>query len=240
MPFENNRDTVSGARLLSRLRLAGAALVAALLLPAAAAHAAGYQNPFSGEQPIVGRTDMGVDVCLSAGQPILAAGSGVVVGIQRNWYEREPYIWYELTDGPDAGRYVYVAEQIDHLARVGQVLAPGDVVGRYARKGTCIETGWSTADGETLAAATTGYKEGEVTTAGASFAHFLISLGVPGDFEVVAARATGTKRSRRRRRRPVVVAPPGGAPVTASPVAAAPVPLPTGPLPVPAPPVPLA
>lgn len=238
MPFETHALSPRG-RLVSRLRLAGAALVAAILLPAAAAHAAGYENPFSGEQPFVGRTDMGVDVCLTAGQPILAAGNGVVVGIQRNWFEHEPYIWYELTDGPDAGRYVYVAEQIDHLARVGQALAPGDVVARYAKKGTCLETGWSTAGGETLAAATTGYTEGQVTTAGVSFARFLMSLGVQGDFELVAARAARVKRShrRKRRRRPVVAKPSSGTP---APVVASPVPLAPGPLPAPAAPVPLA
>jgi hypothetical protein len=37
-------------------------------------------------------------------------------------YAGEPYIWYQLTDGSDAGRYIYVAEQIDHLAAIGQTL----------------------------------------------------------------------------------------------------------------------
>src|SRR5206468_13009719 len=118
--------------------------------------ASAYQNPFAAEQPYVGRTDMGVDVCLSPGDPIRAVGNGVVVGVMRNWFEKQPYIWYQLTAGPDAGRYTHIAEQINHLAPVGSTLQAGDVVARYAAKGTCIEIGWSAANGATLAQATTG------------------------------------------------------------------------------------
>jgi hypothetical protein len=122
-----------------------------------------YQDPFSGEEPYVGRTD-----------------------------------------GDNAGRYVYVAEQITNLARIGQTVRAGDVVARYARKGTCIETGWSTATGATLAQATTGYTEGDVTVAGVSFARFLISLGVPGTFDLVPAHATRSRPTKKHRghRRP--------------------------------------
>jgi hypothetical protein len=155
------------------------------LLSAGTAHAGGgYQNPFDGNTYYTGRTDMGVDFCLSTGDPIRAVGAGVVVGIQHDWYKQQPYIWYQLTAGPEAGRYVYVAEQIDHLAHIGQTLKAGDVVARYAKKGTCLETGWSEADGETTASATTGYTEGQVTKAGVSFARFLISVNVQGTFEL--------------------------------------------------------
>lgn len=163
------------------------ALVATLALAAAhGARAAGpYLSPFSGERYLTGRTDMGVDFCLDPGEAIRAVGSGVITGVMRDWFERQPYVWYELTSGPDAGRYVYVAEQIHVLVRPGQAVKPGQPIARYLRKGTCIETGWSAADGETLAAATTGYREGQVTRAGVSFARFLISLGVQGSFELV-------------------------------------------------------
>jgi hypothetical protein len=184
---------VPGAGRLARWRTGALIVSALMLLPAAAAQASAYENPFTADSVVVGRTDMGVDACLAAGDPIRAVGGGVVVGVIPNWYEHQPYIWYELTSGPDAGRYVYVAEQIDHLAKVGQTLSAGDVVARFAATGTCIETGWSTASGETTAAATTGYSEGEVTDAGVSFAHFLISIGVPGQFELTPTRtATNT------------------------------------------------
>lgn len=80
------------------------------------------------------------------------------------------------------------------------------MIARYARKGSCIETGWSTADGETLADATTGYTEGEATVAGVSFARFLISVGVQGQFDLVAAKAarsTSKPAKTHRRKHPV-------------------------------------
>src|SRR5438270_13524374 len=122
----------------ARALLTIAMLAVVLIAGAASARAAtAYQNPFNAEAPYVGRTDMGVDVCLSPGDPIRAVGNGVVVGIMRNWFEKQPYIWYRLTGGPSAGRYVYVAEQIKHLAPIGSTLQAGDVVARYAGKGTC-------------------------------------------------------------------------------------------------------
>jgi hypothetical protein len=187
--------------------LVAAPLVAAPLVAVASAQSAPtpYRKPFSGEQPYVGRTDMGVDLCLSPGDPVRAVGDGVVAGIMRNWAGREPYLWYELTGGADAGRYVYVAEQITNLARVGQTLRAGDVVARYARKGTCIETGWSTASGATLAQATTGYTDGEVTVAGVWFARFLISLGVQGTFDLIPAHTSRVKPTQKHRGTPVRV-----------------------------------
>jgi hypothetical protein len=52
------------------------------------------------------------------------------------------------------------------------------VLARFAPSGSCIETGWATRSGWTLAQTTTGYKEGQVTSAGRSFGQFLYSLGV--------------------------------------------------------------
>jgi hypothetical protein len=177
-----------------------ATLILLLLVPAKSAYAQGaYTNPFAGDNYYVGRTDMGVDVCLSPGDPIRAVGNGVVVGVIHNWYKGQPYIWYQLTSGPNTGRYVYVAEQIAHLARIGQVLRPGQPIARYAARGTCIETGWSASSGWTWAQATTGYHEGQATAAGVSFAHFLISLGVQGNFELTASAAKAHKKHKRPR-----------------------------------------
>lgn len=175
-------------------------LAAALTLGrAAGAYAAGaYESPFAGDTSYyVGRTDMGVDVCLRRGEPIRAIGSGVITGVIRDWYAHEPYIWYELTSGPDSGRYVYVAEQITGLARVGQAVRRGQPVARFARRGTCIETGWASASGWTLAQVTTGYTEGQVTDAGVSFARLLISLGVRGNFELVPTKPSSPARGHR-------------------------------------------
>ena len=150
----------------------------------------GYVNPLRGDRYILGRTDMGVDFCLKRGEPIFALGDGLVVGISPDWFVGQPYVWFQLLDGPDAGRYVYVAEQIRKLPRVGAWLTAGQRIALYRRFGTCIETGWSAGDGATMAQATTGYHEGQVTKAGVSFARFLMSLGVRGRFELMPTHGT--------------------------------------------------
>lgn len=172
------RTLVSWA--VNRPKAAGAVvLMTAMLIAGGGAQAASaYMNPFAGDTVRVGRIDMGVDVCLAPGDPIRAIGAGVVVGHLSNWYAGQPYLWYRLTYGPDAGRYVYVAEEINHLAPVGTHFLRGAVLARFAPSGSCIETGWSTASGWTVAQRTSGYKEGQVTPAGVSFARFLTWLGV--------------------------------------------------------------
>ncbi len=190
-----------------RVLACAAALISIVLIPAASANAqAAYQNPFAGESYYTGRTDMGVDLCLEKGEPIRAIGDGVVVGIMHDWYAGQPYLWYQLTGGPYAGRYVYIAEQIWHLAHVGQVLHAGDVVARYAPKGSCIETGWSASSGWTLAQSTTGYKEGQRTVAGVAFARFLQSLGVQGPFELVPSATDARAKKHKKHRKHTVKA----------------------------------
>jgi hypothetical protein len=170
-----------------RLGRQGAILIAALLLTGVGAQAASaYANPFRGDTYRTGRTDMGVDFCLAPGEPIRAIGYGVVTGISPNWYAGQPYLWYRLNRGPLAGRYVYVAEQITPLVQVGQRVARGEVIARFASHGTCIESGWGTASGWTLAQATTGYHESQRTSAGVSFARLLMRLGVHGPFQLTA------------------------------------------------------
>lgn len=191
--WDGSRSGADTRRVLRRLR--GILVVAVVLVaPGVAQATSGYVSPFSTSY-YVGRTDMGVDLCLSAGDPIRAIGDGVVAGIEQNWFEKQPYIWYELTSGPEAGHYVYVAEQITRLARVGETISAGQTIAVYAKRGTCIETGWSAADGATLAASTTGYREGEVTPAGVSFARFLIGLGLQGTFEITPSETQPVSRA---------------------------------------------
>jgi hypothetical protein len=123
------------------------------------------------------RTDQGVDAQLPVGAPILAPGSVKILAIIPNWYAGQPLVYFELLDGPDAGRVQYVAEQITHIARPGSILAQGQTIATYAKSGTAIEYGWSTPNGITLARATTGYEEGEVTPAGRSMRVWLNGIG---------------------------------------------------------------
>jgi hypothetical protein len=123
------------------------------------------------------RTDQGVDAQLPVGAPILAPGTVKILAIEPNWYAGQPLVYFELLDGPDAGRVQYVAEQITKIAPAGTILQRGQPIARYASTGTAIEYGWSTPNGITLARATTGYEEGQVTPAGRSIREWLNHLG---------------------------------------------------------------
>ncbi len=123
------------------------------------------------------RTDQGVDASMPVGAPILAPCTVKVLAIIPGWYAGQPLVYYELLAGPDAGRVQYVAEQITDIAPPGTVLAQGQAIARYASSGTSIEFGWSTLNGVTLARATTGYEEGQVTPAGRSIRAWLNGLG---------------------------------------------------------------
>lgn len=123
------------------------------------------------------RTDQGVDAQLPVGAPILAPCTVKILAIIPDWYAGQPLVYFELLDGPDAGRVQYVAEQITGIAPAGAILQQGQTIARYAASGTGIEYGWSTADGTTLAVATSGYEEGEITPAGRSMRAWLNALG---------------------------------------------------------------
>jgi hypothetical protein len=123
------------------------------------------------------RTDQGVDAQLPVGAPILAPCQVKVLAIEPDWYAGQPLVYFELLDGPDAGKVQYVAEQITDIAPGGTILQQGQAIARYASRGTAIEYGWSTINGITLARATTGYEEGEITPAGTNMRNWLNSLG---------------------------------------------------------------
>jgi hypothetical protein len=123
------------------------------------------------------RTDQGVDATMPVRAPILAPCKVKVLAIIPDWYAGQPLVYFELLDGPDAGKVQYVAEQITDIAPAGIILQQGQTIARYAASGTAIEYGWSTLNGVTLARATMGYEEGEVTPAGQSMRAWLNSLG---------------------------------------------------------------
>src|SRR5581483_2337891 len=101
----------------------------------------------------------------------------------------QPIMWWRLDSGPDAGKLVYLAEQITPLVSPGGHVRANQAVARYAASGTGIEMGWAApGDGVTLAQAT---GEGAFPTqAGLSFRAFLSGLahgklvggGGPGAF----------------------------------------------------------
>ena len=146
-----------------------------LELIAAPVTSATYINPLR-YVTVWGRTDQGVDAAMPVGAPILAPSKVKVLAIIPDWFAGQPLVYFELLNGPDAGKVQYVAEQITNIAPVG-ILQQGQVIARYAASGTNIEYGWSTLNGVTLARATTGYEEGQVTPAGRSVRAWLNGLG---------------------------------------------------------------
>jgi hypothetical protein len=147
-----------------------------LELVSVAVNSAGYIDPLQFVN-VWGRTDQGVDATMPVGAPILAPSAVKILAIVPNWFAGQPLVYFELLDGPQAGQIQYVAEQITSIARPGLTLAQGQVIARYAASGTAIEYGWSTINGITLARATTGYEEGQVTPAGSYMRAWLNSLG---------------------------------------------------------------
>jgi len=123
------------------------------------------------------RTDQGVDANLPVGAPILAPCPVKILAVIPDWYAGQPLVYFELLNGADAGKVQYVAEEITSIAPPGTILSQGQAIARYAAHGTGIEYGWSTPNGVTLAVATTGYEEGQVTPAGRSIRAWLNALG---------------------------------------------------------------
>jgi hypothetical protein len=123
------------------------------------------------------RTDQGVDATMPVGAPILAPCPVKILAVIPDWYAGQPLVYFELLNGPQAGQVQYVAEEITAIAPPGTILQQGQAVARFAAHGTGIEYGWSTPNGVTLAVATTGYEEGQVTAAGRSIRNWLNKLG---------------------------------------------------------------
>jgi hypothetical protein len=137
---------------------------------------AGYINPLRYVNHWE-RTDQGVDANMPIGAPILAPGKIKILAVEPDWYAGQPLVYWELLDGRQAGKVQFVAEQITDIAKPGLILQQGQVIARYAARGTGIEFGWSTPNGTTLAVATSGYEEGQVTPAGVWMRQWLNSLG---------------------------------------------------------------
>lgn len=125
----------------------------------------------------LGRTDQGVDVTGSG--PVLALGSGKVLQTLNPGWPGGGFIVIAL-DNPIAGHgYYYTAENIAPAVTPGQHVTAGQVIGHARGTSPYLELGWAAGPpnvGESLARATTGYTEGQVTPAGQDFRSVLTSL----------------------------------------------------------------
>lgn len=141
-----------------------------------------YLNPFRNVGALVPeRVDQGVD--FSGSGPVYALGDGIVTNATAysgGWHGG--WITYQLTDGPDAGLMVYLAENVTPTVVVGQHVTPSTVIGNMFEGGDGIETGWSQASG--LSAESQLTEAGAIggggpfpTLVGVNFDELLVSLG---------------------------------------------------------------
>ena len=70
------------------------------------------------------RTDQGVDAAMPIGAPILAPCRVKILAIIPGWYAGQPLVYFELLDGPDAGKVQYVAEQIRSEEHTSELQSP--------------------------------------------------------------------------------------------------------------------
>jgi murein DD-endopeptidase MepM/ murein hydrolase activator NlpD len=119
-----------------------------------------YANPFADVPParlVPERIDMGVDYADGRADPIVALGDATInyAGPDPGWMHGNS-INYTLTDGPYAGRYVYVAESVTPTVRTGQHVVAGQAIATFAEPNTHgIETGWAAGPGLVVAKAST-------------------------------------------------------------------------------------
>jgi hypothetical protein len=94
------------------------------------------------------------------------------------------WITYRLTDGPDAGLLVYVAEDVRPAVSAGQHVTPSTVIANMFNGYDGIETGWAqpsglSAESELPQAGGIGGNGPFPTRIGLNFDELLRSLGVP-------------------------------------------------------------
>ena len=150
-----------------------------------AAEDGGYRNPL---RAIVGlqaqRVDQGVDY--SGAGPVYALGDGVVTNTTNAGWPGGAFISYRLTDGPAAGRYVYVAENVRPKVTIGQVVTTQTVLGILVDAAPDMETGWANPPGLGDAAAGAAGQWSASTDAmslptayGVNFSQLMAALGAP-------------------------------------------------------------
>lgn len=145
-----------------------------------------YANPLRGVVNLAPeRIDQGVDYGGSG--PVYAIGDGQVEDVYNPGWPGGVFIVYRLTSGPDAGRGVYVAENLIPQVTVGQQVSANTVLATLQPTFPNMETGWADLQslGETAAmrdgqAAHIGDAGSVSTGCGQDFSAFLAALGAPG------------------------------------------------------------
>ena len=153
-----------------------------------------YANPFAHTRNLTPqRIDMGVDY---DGQgEIDAIGDAHITfaatGIGGGWVCSTPTnggVVYQLDDGPDQGKWVYVAEDVIPTVKAGDTVRAGQQIATFAPPGGtgCIEIGWASGPGSPspIALQDGGFQDGSGcaawrTAAGDNMSDLIHSLGGP-------------------------------------------------------------
>ena len=111
--------------------------------PSALPDAAYYVNPLRSVSGLVPeRIDEGVD--FGGTGPVYALGDAIVTNAGENaGWPGGGWITYRLSDGPDAGLMVYLAEDVTPAVQAGQHVTPSTVIANMFDGGDGIETGWA-------------------------------------------------------------------------------------------------
>jgi len=144
-----------------------------------------YLNPLRNVSGLLAeRVDMGAD--FGGSGPVYALGDGVVTnatGASTGW-PGGGWITYRLTDGPDAGLVVYVAEDVTPTVQTGQHVTSSTVIANMFNGGDGIETGWAqptgvSAESELAEAGGIGGGGPFPTMVGLNFDQLLMVLRIP-------------------------------------------------------------
>lgn len=150
-----------------------------------AAPAPAYRNPVRDVSGLIPeRIDMGVD--FGGAGPVYALGDAVITGATTGnaGWPGGGWITYRLTDGPDAGQVVYLAEDVTPTVQTGQHVTSSTVIANMCDCGDGIETGWAMPDGssaESQLPEAGGISGGGPfpTEIGLNFEEMLQAVGVP-------------------------------------------------------------
>ena len=151
--------------------------------PAAPVASGGYTNPLASASVTPERIDQGVDYGGSGTLTALGDGKVTYVGTSGTGWPGA-FVEFQLSSGPDAGRYVYYAESISPASglQVGQTVHAGQPIASINGQ---IEIGWGSGVGTQPAAQADGqWSSGSdsanaATPDGKSFSGLIASLGGP-------------------------------------------------------------
>jgi hypothetical protein len=143
-----------------------------------------YQNPLRDVPNLYPkRIDEGVDY--GGDGPVYAIGSAKIDFFSypnSGWTSSHPglFLSYTLTDGPAAGKSVYVAEHCNPTKtwKVGDLVTSGTILCKMVNSDPWIETGWAPG-GQAIALAKPVYTEGHATLLGVNFDGLMQKLGAP-------------------------------------------------------------